>query len=45
MANLVITDGDILEFKTKVKRMFINGEPASLTNRHTRLYDQFKDRQ
>jgi len=45
MANLVITDGDILEFKTKVKRLFINGEPASLTNRHTRLYDQFKDRQ
>jgi len=44
MANLVITDGDILEFRTKVKRMFINGEPASLGNRHTRLYEQFKDR-
>ncbi|MFM8393693.1 MAG: amidohydrolase family protein [Acidobacteriota bacterium] len=44
MANLVITDGDILEFRTKLKRMFVNGEPASLGNRHTRLYEQFKDR-
>ena len=44
VANLVITDGDILEFKTRVKRMLINGEPVSLSNRHTRLYDQFKDR-
>jgi imidazolonepropionase-like amidohydrolase len=45
IANLVITDGDILEFRTRVKRIFINGQQASLTNRHTRLYEQFKDRQ
>lgn len=44
IANLVITDGDILEFATKVKRMLVNGEVTSLSNRHTRLYDQFKDR-
>lgn len=44
VANLVITDGDILEFKTKVRRMMINGEQVSLSNRHTRLYEQFKDR-
>ena len=44
VANLVITDGDILEFKTRVRRMMINGEQVSLSNRHTRLYEQFKDR-
>ncbi len=44
IANLVITDGDILEFRTKVRQMLINGEPTELTNRHTRLYEKFKDR-
>ena len=44
VANLVITDGDILEFRTKVRQMLINGEPTDLTNRHTKLYDKFKDR-
>ncbi len=44
IANLVITDGDILEFRTKVRQMLINGEPSELTNRHTRLYEKFKDR-
>src|SRR5215831_8475210 len=45
MANLIVTDGDPLEFKTIVKHMFINGKPVDLSSRHTRLYDQFKDRQ
>jgi len=45
IANLVVTDGDILEFRTKVKHMFINGHPVDLTNKHTRLYERFKDRQ
>jgi imidazolonepropionase-like amidohydrolase len=45
VANLVVTDGDILEFRTKVKHMFINGHPVDLTNKHTRLNDKFKDRQ
>lgn len=44
IANLVITDGDILEFRTKVRQMLINGEPTSLSNRHTRLYEQFRER-
>lgn len=44
LANLVITDGDILEFRTKVKQMFINGRPVDLSNKHTRLYEKFKDR-
>ncbi len=45
IANLVVTDGDILEFRTKVKQMFINGRPVELTNKHTKLYEKFKDRQ
>jgi imidazolonepropionase-like amidohydrolase len=45
IANLVVTDGDILELRTKVKHMFINGHPVDLANKHTRLYEKFKDRQ
>jgi imidazolonepropionase-like amidohydrolase len=45
VANLVVTDGDILEFRTKVKHMFINGHPVDLSNKHTRLNEKFKDRQ
>jgi imidazolonepropionase-like amidohydrolase len=44
VANLVVTDGDILEFRTKVKHMFINGHPVDLSNKHTRLNEKFKDR-
>jgi imidazolonepropionase-like amidohydrolase len=44
MANLIVTDGDPLEFKTNVKHMFINGKPVDLSSRHTKLYDKFKDR-
>jgi imidazolonepropionase-like amidohydrolase len=44
LANLVITDGDILEFRTKVKQMFINGRLVDLSNKHSRLYEKFKDR-
>jgi len=36
MADLIVTDGDPLEFKTNVKRMFINGKPVDLSSRHTR---------
>jgi len=44
IANLVITDGDILELRTKVKQMFIAGRPVDMSNKHQRLYDKFKDR-
>jgi imidazolonepropionase-like amidohydrolase len=44
MANLIVTDGDPLEFKTNVKYMFINGKPVDLSSRHTKLYDKFKNR-
>jgi imidazolonepropionase-like amidohydrolase len=44
MANLVITDGDLLEARTHVRYLFINGRQLPLTSRHTELYEQFKDR-
>jgi imidazolonepropionase-like amidohydrolase len=44
IANLIVTDGDPLEFKTNVKHMFINGHPVDLSSRHTKLYDKFASR-
>ncbi len=44
LGNLVITDGDILEHRTRVKQMFIAGRPVDMSNKHTRLYEKFKDR-
>ena len=44
IANLVVTDGDLLEARTHVRYLFIEGRQVPLTNRHTQLYEQFKDR-
>jgi len=44
MANLVITDGDLLETRTHVRHLFIDGRPVPLTSRHTELNDAFKNR-
>jgi imidazolonepropionase-like amidohydrolase len=44
IANLVITDGDILEARTHVRYLFIGGRQLPLTSRHTELYEQFKNR-
>jgi len=44
MANIVVTDGDILEPRTNIKYVFINGRLIPLTSRHTELFESFKDR-
>ena len=44
MANVVVADGDILEPRTNIKYVFINGRLIPLTSRHTELFDSFKDR-
>ena len=44
LANLVITDGDLLEARTHVRHVFIAGRSIDLSNRHTELYEQFKNR-
>ncbi|HYE65837.1 MAG TPA: amidohydrolase family protein [Pyrinomonadaceae bacterium] len=43
-ANLLITDGDLLEARTHVRHLFIGGRQIPLTSRHTQLYEQFKNR-
>lgn len=44
MANLVVTDGDLLETRTHVRHLFIDGRQIPLTSRHTDLNDAFKNR-
>jgi imidazolonepropionase-like amidohydrolase len=42
--NVVVTTGDIMDVRTQVTNVFIDGEPQSLETRHTRLWQEFKDR-
>ena len=44
IANLVVTDGDILEARTNTKYLFIDGRLVPLDTKHTDLNDKFKDR-
>ncbi|HXH70331.1 MAG TPA: amidohydrolase family protein, partial [Pyrinomonadaceae bacterium] len=44
IANIVVADGDILEPRTNIKYLFIGGRMLPLTSRHTKLFEQFKDR-
>ncbi|MDQ5845043.1 MAG: amidohydrolase family protein, partial [Acidobacteriota bacterium] len=44
IANLVVTDGDLLETRTDVRYLFIDGRQVPLVSRHTELNDAFKNR-
>ncbi len=44
MADIVVTDGDLLEARTNTKFLFIDGRQVPLDNKHTVLYDMFKSR-
>jgi imidazolonepropionase-like amidohydrolase len=43
-ASLILTDGDPLEIRTNVKRVFIGGEDIPMDSRHTLLYEKFRNR-
>jgi len=43
-ADLVVTDGDVLEARTHVNMLFINGRPVDLESKHTRLYQKYLSR-
>jgi imidazolonepropionase-like amidohydrolase len=43
-ANLVLTNGDILQASTQVVALFIDGKPVEPTSKHTRLYDRYRER-
>src|SRR5262249_9508160 len=40
-ADLVLTDGDLLEHRTQVKAVWIKGRETSLENKHTDLYHKY----
>jgi imidazolonepropionase-like amidohydrolase len=43
-ANVIVTDGDPLEIRTTVSRVFIAGEEIAMDSRHTLLYRKFANR-
>jgi imidazolonepropionase-like amidohydrolase len=43
-ANVILTDGDPLELRTNVRRVFIAGEDIPMDSRHTLLYKKFENR-
>ncbi len=43
-ATLLAADGNILDIRSNVKRMWIAGREVSLETRHTRLYERYKNR-
>jgi imidazolonepropionase-like amidohydrolase len=43
-ATLIVVDGDILDLRANVKRMWIRGREVSLESRHTRLYEKYRNR-
>jgi len=43
-ATLFASDGDILDIRSHVKRMWLAGKEISLENRHARLYEKYKSR-
>jgi len=41
-ATLMVTDGDPLEIRTQVERLYIQGRDVDLTSRHTQLYEKYR---
>lgn len=44
MANLVLTDGNLLEPTTQVKGLFIQGNPIEPFSKQTKLYERYRER-
>jgi imidazolonepropionase-like amidohydrolase len=44
IADLILTDGDPLETRTEIKRIFIAGRETSMQSRHTREYEKWSRR-
>lgn len=44
LASLVVTDGDPLDIRTRVERVYIQGREIDLSNRQTRLLDKYRER-
>ena len=44
IADLVVTDGDLTEFRTHVEAVLIDGVQIDLSNRQTKLYERYRER-
>lgn len=44
IANIVLTDGDILEMRTNIKHVFIDGKEMDLSSVYTELLDRYRNR-
>jgi len=44
VANVVVTTGNPLDVRSVVKYLFIRGDQVPLTDRHTKLYEEFRAR-
>jgi imidazolonepropionase-like amidohydrolase len=44
LANIVLADGDLLELRTGIHKVFIDGEEINLSSRYTELLEKFKPR-
>jgi imidazolonepropionase-like amidohydrolase len=44
IADLVVTDGDLLEITSRVEYLFIDGVQSSLTNRQTEFFRKYSKR-
>lgn len=44
LANVVLADNDILEQRTNIKYVFINGKQVDLSNRYTELLEKYSQR-
>ena len=43
-ATFIAVEGDLLDIRAQVKRMWIAGEEVSLESRHVRLYEKYRNR-
>jgi imidazolonepropionase-like amidohydrolase len=43
-ATLFAATGDVLDIRTQVVRMWVEGREVGLENRHTRLYEKYRQR-
>ncbi len=43
-ADIVVTDGDLLEITSRVTGLYIDGRPVNLENRQTRFYERYRGR-
>jgi len=44
IADLIVTDGDLLEITTQVEQVYIGGRPIPMENRQTRLFEKYDAR-